>query len=208
MAQVDLMFYERFVKTFLLISVCAALSSSAKEPTGAVISDDTLISVDLSLNGRSTVRSGDVLTFSVTIKNNGSRDVFIPIGLDAVNQRLVMYLQVGSSLEGPLTHVVADSFVDRVKPFASLLVENWILLKPGYRYGTQAIMDAHNYPALNVPGKYRIKAIYRSSGLRGSPESNPLRGWETEIEKLPFKAWEGQVETKSIWVTVLSPQHK
>jgi hypothetical protein len=205
MAKLGVVLFRLIVKTILSTTVCTALLSFTDDRTSVgPVSDhkDDQISVELSLKGPGVVKAGEPLIFRVTVRNTGLREVFVSRDISLVNERFVMYLQNGLRLERPLTHVVADSFVDRAKPFSVLLSENWILLKPGYSYGTEVIMDTRDFPTLQIPGKYLVKGIYRSSGFNDVPESNPLRGWETEIGKLPFDAWKGKVETNPIWITV------
>ena len=109
-------------------------------------------------------------------------------------------LRYGSKREGSGTMVVGDSGLfapGHVPPFANLLSTQWIALDPGMFYGCDIDLYANDLPRLRIPGKYTLTGRYASHGFREN-----LRGFEEDTGKLPFKAWEGEVETNPVKIVV------
>jgi hypothetical protein len=52
------------------------------------------------------------------------------------------------------------------------------------------------------PGRYRIKGKYSSRGFLAQDINNPLLHYAQELKQLPYEAWDGSVETNSVWIEV------
>src|SRR5262245_35353312 len=74
------------------------------------------IVVELSAK-KTIVYPGEMLSLHVAIKNQGREPLYIPRGIDAINQRFVLSLRHGSKTEWSNTMAVADSFFDHPPPF-------------------------------------------------------------------------------------------
>jgi hypothetical protein len=94
---------------------------------------------------------------------------------------------------------VKDTFFvpGQVPPFANLLSMQWIALAPGMFYGCDIDVDSTEFPQLRIPGTYAIAGRYTSHGFREN-----LRGFGEDTGKLPFGAWEGEVETTPVRIVV------
>jgi len=166
-------------------------------PQQLVTNNQTPIVVELSAK-KSVVYPGEMLTFHVVIKNQGTSPLYIPRDISEINQRFVLSLRYGSKKEGSGSMAVGDTFFPpgEVPPFAKLLSTQWIVLDPGM-YGCDIEVYANEFPRLRVPGTYYFTGRYASHGFHEN-----LRGFEQDTGKLPFKAWEGEVETNSVKIVV------
>ena len=140
-----------------------------------------------------------MLRLHVVIKNQGHWPLYIPRDISEINQRFVFSLRYGSKREGSGTMAVADNFFapGQVPSFANLLSTQWIALDPGMFYGRDIDVYANDLPRLRIPGKYTLTGRYASHGFREN-----LRRFEEDTGKLPFKAWEGEVETNPVKIVV------
>jgi hypothetical protein len=185
----------------VLVFIAVSLLSSLGQGPSLRPAGKSALVVQLSAK-KSTIHPGGLLTLRVTIKNDGPEDLFIDRDISVADQRFILYIQHGSKREGPLVVVSSESLLDRTTPFASLLSRNFTVLGAGKFYGGEAVMDPKEYPQLLVPGRYLVRGEYSSRGFHEPGEGNPLMGREEEINKLPFKAWEGRVESNAIWIEV------
>ena len=101
--------------------------------------------------------------------------------------------------DSPRSVAVGDMFfpLGQVPPFANLLATQWIALEPGMFYGCDIDVYANEFPRLRITGKYVITGRYTSHGF-----DENLRGFEADIAKLPFMAWEGEVESNPVTILV------
>lgn len=156
------------------------------------------IAVELSAK-KTVIYPGEMLKLHVTIKNQGNSPLFIPREIDEINQRFVLSLRYSSRSERSSVVAVADSVFapGHVPPFANLLSMHWIALDPGMFYGGEIEVYANEFPRLRIPGRYTFKGHYASHGFREN-----LRGLDEDTDKLPFKAWDGEVETNPVKIVV------
>ena len=189
------------VKALCVLIVCAL---SVLGQTASDHAEKPALTVGLSAR-TSIIDPGGRLTLRVTVTNQGPRELFINKDISVANQKFVIYIKHGLKWEGPLVVVAGDFRPDGVTPFATLLSKHLIALAPGMFYRREVDMDPREYPQLRIPGKYLVKGEYSSRGFHEPGEGNPLIGREEEVSKLPFKAWEGRVETNSIWIEVKKP---
>ncbi|MHB8484891.1 MAG: hypothetical protein ACYDCM_04040 [Candidatus Acidiferrales bacterium] len=160
---------------------------------------------------KTVIRPGETLRIKVELWNVGADDIIIAQHIDATfgNSDLELFLEVGSTLQGATTHLIADSIPDPHSPdLAKTFVKNWLTLNKAHCYGTYVYMDPMNYPQLRKPGHYRIRAEYSSRGISSVPGWNG--GWlkQEDIDKLPFKAWKGTVNSNFVSIQVRTPTKK
>jgi hypothetical protein len=159
---------------------------------------------------KNVIRPGETLKIKVEIWNVGADDIIIAQNIDATfgNSDLELFLEVGSILQAPIMRSVGDGFPDRNPDLARTFVRNWLTLNKAHYYGTYIYMDPINYPQLRKPGRYRIRAEYSSRGVSSVPGWNG--GWlkQEDIDKLPFKAWNGTVNSNFVSVQVSAPTGK
>jgi hypothetical protein len=182
-----------------LFSICALLLSLGQE-TQSPASERPPLVVELSAR-KSTIYPGGLLRLGVTIRNSGNKDLFIERSIDQQLDVFTLYLQYGSKTETARTVGVGDYFGTSRPPFPALLAQHWIALGPGKFYGGEVVMNPKDYPHLRVPGRYLVKGQYISGDF-------PLRGYDDEVSKLPFKTWKGRIETNSIWIEVTTKTKK
>jgi hypothetical protein len=152
------------------------------------------------------IHGGDGIELRAAIFNEGPNPVFIFRNLrGAANEisRLSLFLQHGPKVDRPISNSAADFAPDHSQPFANQLAKWWILLAPGHFYGQKFYMDPRDFPQLNVPGRYRIRGEYVSHGFYLPTPNNPLQSYVSELEALPYKPWEGSVQTNSMWIEVI-----
>jgi hypothetical protein len=148
--------------------------------------------------------SGGNLAIRVELTNLGNRDLLIGRNLTGVGSNPAdITFQVFNSAERPMPgqRAALDCVMQRnPDSLAIAVMKRWIALPPGSSY--VAIVDFRPSPPLEVPGRYRIMAAYESGGIKEQYWSDCLKATPEEIAKLPFPAWEGKVESNSIWIEV------
>jgi len=161
---------------------------------------------------KTKIRSGETLTLRVEIYNQGTKSVYVATNFDGPDNafsRLSMSLFHDGSLVDSGGQSSAGDYgryrpEDTKKPpFANEFSKYWLVLRPGYSYGGQVVLDPATFQTLHNPGKYEIRGTYRSSGFMGSGMNNPLAGYMDELSQLPFQAWVGEVESNKVWVEVI-----
>lgn len=141
---------------------------------------------------RPVVRIGGApVRVRVELQNNGQDD-FI------VGERLLPILNAW-------TYIVLDIVDSAGHPLqgASMTVEmpssarngSWTRIAPGHYYGIEYELDTRYYPALNHPGRYKLRAKYISKG--GNTPASP--DWQVPS----FKVWEGEITSNTVTITVL-----
>jgi hypothetical protein len=153
------------------------------------------------------IRPGETLRIKAELWNVGTDEIIIAQDIEATfgDSDLELFLEVGSTLEGSNTHSVADSIPDPNPDLTKTFVENWLTLNEAHYYGTYVYMDPMSYPQLRKPGHYRIRAEYTSRGISSVPTWNG--GWlkQEDIDKLPFKAWKGTINSNFVSIRVSTP---
>jgi hypothetical protein len=90
--------------------------------------------------------------------------------------------------------------------FARRLVYRWTTLPTRDFYGTVVAMDPASFPQLNTPGRWRLRGTYKSIGNLSSShcwDTAPIPDNEEQIKGLPYEAWQGEVNTNTVWIEVL-----
>lgn len=192
------------VPMILTLASCPGIGLASHHQTPAVTQQVILVKLTCT---NPIIHEGESIELLAEISNEGFEDVFIARDLQGVGNsisRLNLYLQHGSLLDSPRTHTAGDSFPGRKAPFANLFAKWWLALGPGHFYGQKITMSSSEFPQLKVPGRYRIRGEHTSHGFYLPTPNNPLQSYISELEALPYKPWEGSVETNSIWVEVRS----
>jgi hypothetical protein len=154
---------------------------------------------------KTVVFSGENVDLRVEVWNEGSDEVFIGKNLGYPSDStggVELFVEHNSRLDRSMNKSAGDYIVDLKTPFASLVTSHFIALAPGHFYGQVVSMDPGDFPRIKIPGRYLIKGEYIAGGFYGGGEGNPLQGHEAEIKTLPYKAWEGRVDTNSVWMEV------
>jgi hypothetical protein len=156
---------------------------------------------------KNIIHPGDAIALRVEIWNVGREDTIIAQNVEStyINASLNLYLEVGNHLQGSQAGSAADSFPDPEPDVAKTFVNNWLTLRRNHYYGTTIYMDAREFPQLEKPGGYRVKARYVSGGITSNRSSNSARLNQEDIDKLPFKAWAGTVDSDFMKIQVVRP---
>ena len=165
------------------------------------------LEVKLSTNTK-TVRVGDSLEVRVEVWNIGHEGLFISENIFnlCIASPLSIVLVGNSPVKVGRSQCAADCVYKLNEDFTAALVERWLVLPAGHFYGTVIRLDSMSFPELQTIGRWCLKGKYGSTGLSSSACSQTLRSPE-KTDKLPYRAWEGMVDTNSIWVDVVRP-HK
>ena len=162
------------------------------------------IAVRLTLH-RTHISPGQSIELRVEVQNNGPKTLFIGRNLEAPNNamsRLELYLEHDHRRDRPMSNSAADYLPDEKEPFSNILTREWLPLPPNHFYGQTLVMSPTDFPRLKTAGRYQVKGQYISEGFGSPREDSPFRTRAAEIAKLPYTAWEGEIETNSVWVTV------
>ena len=159
---------------------------------------------------KSVIRPDEILSLKVEIWNVGAEDTFIAQGIWTTyfNSLLTLYLETKSGWQGANGRGAVDAVPDAHPDLAKTFVTNWLTLRRNYYYGTVVQMDPRDYPSLAKPGHYRVKAQYDSRGISPAFAYNAARLNPEDIERLPFKAWEGTVYSNVVSIQVRSPANQ
>ena len=160
---------------------------------------------------RTHISPGDSIELRVEVLNNGPKTLFIGRDLEAPSNamsRLELYLEHDHRLDRPMSNSAADYLPDDKEPFSNILAREWLPLPSNHFYGQTVLMSPTDFPRLKTAGRYQVKGQYISEGFGSPRQDNPFRTRAAEIAKLPYTAWEGEIETNSVWVTVEDPREQ
>jgi hypothetical protein len=158
---------------------------------------------------KKAIKVGEALEVRVEIWNVGPKPLFIKnaifdlCGLSPLSLRL----ELGPPMKPQPGHGCAsDCIYDAEDSFARRFVYHWTTLPPGDFYGTVVAMDPDSFPQLNTPGRWRLRGTYKSTGDLSSSlcfDPAPLPDNKEQIKRLPYEAWQGAVDTNTIWIEVV-----
>jgi hypothetical protein len=160
---------------------------------------------------RSSIYSGQPAEFRVEIWNEGTEDVLIGKYLDGPDNtlsRLELFIVQGIKRERSRYRSAGDYASGHKEIFASILITNWIALAPGHFYGQKVTMDSQGFPNLKIPGKHEIRGEYISDNPFSPGVNNPLAEFRSDMQVLPYRAWEGRIDTNSVWIEVKARKTK
>jgi hypothetical protein len=172
------------------------------------------ISVRLAI-GRTRFQPGEDIPVHVEIWNESERDTFVykQVACFPSNAlaKIDLTLYHGNQVIRPKFSIWSDSFSSKrstYPPLETELPRYWIALPPHHFYGSEVVMEA-SWFGLKKPGRYRIQGKYSSRGFLAQDINNPLLHYAEELKQLPYEAWDGSVETNSVWIEVTgTPQRE
>jgi hypothetical protein len=152
---------------------------------------------------KKAISPGETLKLKVEIWNVGATDILIAQNINATfgNSILRLFVKVGSKREGP-AGPIADSIPEPDPDFEKTFVTNWLTLNNAHYYGTLVEMDPVEFPQLRKAGYYTLGAEYHSRGITSTPGWNGGYLKEEDIDKLPFKAWQGTIDSNLVTIQV------
>jgi hypothetical protein len=197
----------RFVSTTpLLLCVTISLAGQVADRGG---SEHKAPKLELRLIPvKRSILVGEQLKLRVELWNVGPDDVIVAQNLDSTfgNSSLSLSLDTGHGLES--FGFVADRIPENTEPdFEQTFVTSWLTLNKNHFYGTYVYMDPIEFRHLRIPGRYRIQAQYLSRGILSTPGWNGSFLKQTDIDKLPIKAFAGSLDSNDINIIVTSRKH-
>jgi hypothetical protein len=176
----------------------------------AATTADSTPKIEVRLTPEKTViRPGETLRLKVEIWNVGADDILIAQKVDATygNSDLRLFLEVASKRETS-RGAIADSIPEPDPDFEKVFVTNWLTLNKAHFYGTYVDMDPIEFPELRKTGYYRVGAEYYSRGISSTPGWNGGYLKQADIDKLPFKAWQGTIDSNVVTIQVTPRTNK
>jgi len=165
------------------------------------------ISVRISIS-RTRFQLGDDIPVHVEIWNEGERDLFVYKQVACFPSNALAKIDLsfyrGKQVIRPRFSIASDSFSSErstYPPLVNELPRYWIAVPPHHFYGGEVVMEA-SWFRLKKPGRYRIQGKYSSRGFLAQDINNPLLHYAQELKQLPYEAWDGSVETNSVWIDV------
>lgn len=153
------------------------------------------------------VVKGETVVIYVEISNHGRKDLFISRRLPSIQGDgafLCFHVFDRGNVESPRAMGVSDQFASHGVSLPLAVLSNWIALPPNSTYRVEREIGASEFDFLGELGTYRISASYISLGIRGQVSSWHLVDVKPEdVDRLPFQAWEGTLESNPIWIKVV-----
>jgi hypothetical protein len=166
---------------------------------------------------KTKIKAGESLVLRVQIYNIGSQSVYVATSFDgpenALSRLSVTLFRDGTLVDsGGVQRSAADYGRYRPEdlkkhPLANEFSKYWLVLRPGYAYGGQLVLDPTTFQTLSKPGKYEVRGTYSSSGFMSGGMNNPLATYIGELGQMPYQAWTGEVETNRVWIEVGGRTH-
>lgn len=156
-----------------------------------------------------SIKVGEVLRVRVEIWNVGFKPLFIEKSIYDLcgPSPLSLRLESGPPMKPQAGHGCASDCIYTAKDsFASRLLYFWTSLPEGDFYGTVVAMQPEVFPQLKTPGRWRLRGTYKSVGGLSSShcfDSAPIADNEEQIKGLPYEAWQGEVDTNTVWIEVV-----
>ena len=160
-----------------------------------------------------SIKIGERLQVRVEIWNVGSKPVFVERAIYELCgpiSPLSFRLDLGPPVKpqtGPGHACAADCIYTAKDSFAARIISRWTLLQPGSFYGKFVTLDPGSFPQLSTPGRWRLSGTYKSWGDLSSShcfDAAPISDIEAQIKGLGFEAWQGEMDTNSVWIEVAS----
>ncbi len=160
---------------------------------------------------KKSIKVGDVLQVRVEIRNVGTKSFFIEREIYdlCVAAPLSLRLDLGPPMKpqtGPGHGCAGDCVYTANDSFARRLVGRWTVLSPGGFYGTDISVYPESLPQLYTPGRWRLGGTYKSIGNLSSShcwDTAPISDNAEQIKGLGIEAWQGEVDTNTVWINVL-----
>jgi hypothetical protein len=166
---------------------------------------------------KTKIKAGDSLVLRVRIYNEGLQSVYVATSFDgpenALSRLTVTLFRDGTLVDsGGAQRSAADYGRYRPEdlkehPLANEFSKYWLVLRPGYAYEGQLILDSATFQTLTNPGKYEVRGTYRASGFMSGGINNPLAAYIAELGEMPYRAWTGELETNRVLIEVGDRTH-
>jgi hypothetical protein len=151
---------------------------------------------------RQTYAHGERIPIRVEVSNLSSRDVLIARTMWGPRSfsRVSLYAIPKDGHTLSYVQSYADGFP--VEGFAQALLGWCIVLPVGYSYSATGFIQGFVRDADLIPGEYRIRAQYMSSGVDANVYYNPLLSRPEELAKLKPASWTGEIMSNQITITI------
>jgi hypothetical protein len=77
---------------------------------------------------------------------------------------------------------------------------DWIVLRPGYFYGSRQQLHLDSFKPLTKPGRYKLVATYWQRTVGWLGHGHPQAGL---LKTLPHPVWDGEVSSEPVWIEIL-----
>lgn len=156
---------------------------------------------------------GETIPVELKLINIGETDVFVGRKWDRFDINAKPYgMSVWLAESSGKWSVGGTMIVDGIYPtkkepglFLEILLADWIVLPPGSALTKTIELDTTGDYAPPKPGRYIVKAKYRSSGMDYPKLLNPLALYKDEIRALPYPTWTGVLESNAVSVRLVAP---
>jgi hypothetical protein len=158
---------------------------------------------------KKTIKAGENLEVRVEIWNVGLKPLFINTAIfePCSFSPLSLRLELGPPMKPqPGRRCFADCVYGAKDTFASRFVLEWNTLSAHDFYGTVVTMNPDSFPQLNTPGRWRLRGAYKSMrdlSLGLCFDAAPLSDEKEQVKALPWEAWQGEVDTNTVWIEVV-----
>jgi len=177
-----------------------AVFANTTQSDKSTVHTEPQIDIHLSALKRSYLEKRPVMV-RVEIRNIGRERIFVPSEIGRGFSDLEFWWESSKENDGQGIRGAADRSGPPHEDFTKLLLENWIVLPPGYSYSTS--IDASIDVDQPRPGRYRVKTRYTVSEMDSKSMNNPLGAYLEKIPSLPFQAWKGEVESSPISIEIV-----
>lgn len=188
------------VRSPLTSSALVSLFANAAQSDKSTVHTSREIEIRLSVLKRSYFYKRPVM-IRVEIQNVGRERLFIPSEIGGGYSYLQFWWKDPKGNDLPGSAGALDGWGPSHEDFTKMLMKNWIVLPPGYSYGTStnAAIDVDE----PRPGRYQVRAKYSVSDMGSKSMDNPLGAYLDKIPSLPFPAWKGAVESNSLSIEIV-----
>lgn len=167
------------------------------------------IEVKLSLP-KSSLETGKPVMLRAEIRNVGDEAIFVPskFRVNSSGDPGELEISVLGEGLGRRSEGAADRFWPPKEDFFKLVFEYWVVLPPGYSYGTTFDLTKSGvYEFAPPPGRYQIRASYSAYGMSSKNMNNPLGAFLDKVSSLPYESWEGDFKCRPVWFEVTAPRN-
>jgi hypothetical protein len=199
-------YYRRRIVALAMLFLLAGIRFSPSQTRPELSNDKVVVTI---ATEQARISPGQDVRLCIEIRNEGPHGIFIFNDVDVIPSNALatvdFTLYKGKHAFKPTFRIIADSFgAIRSEPPALIdeLTRNWIGLPPRHFYGGEIVIPASSFAQLSERGKYRIQGKYKARGFLAQDINNPLLAYSSDLKKLPYQAWAGEVETNSVWIVV------
>jgi hypothetical protein len=186
------------------VATLAASGLPAFAQTVGGTNQDVSLRLEISTNQR-TYPKGEQVSVHVRLTNVSSHDVFVgrDMWTNASPSRVTLSV---SSVDGhPLTgwDWAGDGPPSDPVDIAKAMLKWCLLLPPKYSYSSSTTLQSFVSGSGLVPGTYKIRAIYSSSGIDANVYFNPLINNPDERTRFRDENWSGEIASNEVVVDIV-----